>query len=127
MTRAGKLRPGRKYKSDIRWKIWKIPSRCLGARRRELLKAGYLEQGVIYGKDYNEISKLDNDMESGLLSLTLKELKGLHLLAGRRNHIKKIMKAYTLSYGDAKIRAVRDFVEWGGTPGQLQDYISYYY
>jgi len=128
MVRTRKLVPKRGEPSSIIYRARKISERSLNARRRELLKAGYLESVTIYGKHYNEISRLDNRYEAGLLSLTVKELRRTGILRGRRNHIKKIMEAEPgMSYKEAQIRAVREIKEQGGTPGVVDDYIEYYY
>jgi hypothetical protein len=104
-----------------------IPRRNLEARRRVLKKAGFLENVVIYGRRYNEISRIENGCEVGLLAFSIKELKNLHILEGRKNHIKKIMETKGLSYKEAQFEAVRDLIEHGNQPGRADDYIDYYY
>lgn len=98
-------------------KTYIVPLRYFSARRRELLKAGYLER---------EISRIDNDMESGLLSLPLKALRRANLLRGRRNHVKHyIDRGYTR--GEAIESAINAYTSKGNIIGRIQDYIDYYY
>ncbi len=102
----------------IRWSSYTISKRALVARKRELLRAGYLP---------DEITRVSRDLEIGLLSLTLHDLRRIRLLGGRRQHVKDLMRDKSLSRRDAINRAVRDFRYWGGIKGVVKDYIAYYY
>lgn len=112
----------------------KVTTKQLNARRRELLKAGYLEKVRLLGRDGrvvasgNEISRLDNNYEAGLLALTIRQLKKTNILRGRRNHIKKIKRDNpNLSDKEARLRAARVIFENYSSIGKADDYIDYYY
>lgn len=116
-----------------------ISGRELRARSSALLKAGYLKEEKYPDIFHNgglsdervewksEISRLSNDYEIGLLSLSLRTLKKTNVLRGRRNHIKHIMKSRGADLEKAKRWARQDISEWGGKIGSADDYIEYYY
>lgn len=120
MVRARRLVPrGNKGSESITYRTYDISQTILESRRRRLIKAGYIEE---------EISRMDNGYEAGLLSLTKKEVSECQILSGRRNHIYHIKKADpTLSREEAKGQAIADFRHWGGIIGRADDYIDYYY
>lgn len=128
MVKLRKLVPTGKNRESAIYRIRRISNRELNARERELLRAGYLKKEEYAGRDWpSEISRLDNDYEAGLKSLTLKELRKLQILSGRRNHIRNIMDSERVDREAAKRLARRDLFEWGAKVGNASDYIEYYY
>ncbi len=83
------------------------------------MAAGYAE---------NEISRLDKDLEAGLLSMTVRALRKVKVLSGRRNHVAHIMRA---NPGMSRIEAIKvaqkDLEDSGGFLGRVGDYVDYYY
>jgi len=128
MVRVRRLAPKGGDGGTVVVRVRKLSAREGAARRRELLKAGYSTRARdASGRIRSEITRLDNDYEAGLLSLPLKQLRKSNVLGGRRRHIKHIMKSERVSWREAQELAIRDFVEWGGILGRVDDYVQYYY